>query len=341
MISTEEQLPHRSRGQLAAGRTIIVTTPSDNVPSPTEPQTPADANPGWAQRGLGRKWQQQFFATLIRLAGKRPAYHMAYVVSFWYVLFSPAVRRRCRFYLDRRFPDRRGILRRFLDCYRLVRSFSTLLVDLAALPILGQRAMQGTFPDVQRLLALCQANKGLVLVNAHVGCWQIGLSALGGLGKPISLVVIPEARSEALLDHRAARFIDPRRGLAAVVDMTQVLLRGEIVSIMGDRTFGDEQSSVKVTLLGQDATLPVSPYRLASATGAPVAVLMVPKTGYRTYEVRLVGVIDVPPGLGRNPASYAPYAQQLARLVQQFVAEYPWQFYNFYDLWADAAPGGA
>ena len=64
--------------------------------------------PDWRQQGVGANWQHQFFHWLIRIGGRTRAYHIAYIVTFWYVLFYPSIRKRCRFYLDRRFPERRG-----------------------------------------------------------------------------------------------------------------------------------------------------------------------------------------------------------------------------------------
>ncbi len=43
-------------------------------------------------------------AWIIRVGGKTRAYHIAYIVTFWYILFYPSIRRRCQFYLKRRFP---------------------------------------------------------------------------------------------------------------------------------------------------------------------------------------------------------------------------------------------
>jgi predicted LPLAT superfamily acyltransferase len=265
---------------------------------------------------------------------------MAYIVTFGYVLFYPGVRRRARFYLEHRFPERHGLIRRFLDTYRLLRNFARTLVDMAALGILGRRSLIATSPDRARLLSLGEGNRGFVLLNAHVGSWQLGLVALEEFRRSVSLVMVPDPKLQTLLGTTAVKTIDPRTGLQGVLEMTQALLQGEIVGLMGDRTFGDEQNTVNVQFLGGQVALPVSSYRLASAAGVPVAVLMTAKTGYRSYDVRLMRVIEVTPGLGRDARNYAVYARQFAEVLEEFVAQYPWQFYNFYDLWAPAAERG-
>lgn len=317
---SEGKLPTRryTRGDLNSGQTTTASAPRV-----------------WAEQGIGPTWRDRFFRWLLRIGGMTRAYHIACIASFWYVLFYPSIRRRCRFYLDHRFPERRGSLRRFLDTFRLVRTYAITLVDMMAMGVLGPTALKAISPDHERLLVLASSDRGFVLLHAHAGCWQVGMSTLGEFPKPVSIVMIPEARTVALFDSRVAGVIDPRTGLQGVMQMTQSLLRGEIVAMMGDRTFGDEQNRVRARFLGGDIWLPITPYRLASATGMPVVVMMAPKTGYRAYELRLIRTIEVPPGLGRNAAAYVPFAQQYADCLEQFVRDYPWQFYNFYDLWSE------
>jgi predicted LPLAT superfamily acyltransferase len=290
----------------------------------------------WAAQGIGKNWQQRFFYWLIRLLGKRPAYHISYIVTFWYVLFYPSIRRRCSFYLRRRFPEHRIALRRFLDIYRLVRTFGVTLVDMTAFEILGRRALTVLSPDHDRIIEFSAAAPGFVLVNAHVGCWQLGISSLGTIPKSISLVTLPERKTKAVARDQITNQIDPTTGLDGVIKMTESLLAGGIVVMMGDRTFGDSKNTVVAQFLGAPAAFPLTPYRLASATGLPVLLLTAPRVGPREYEIRLTKVITVAPNLGRSPQAYAPYAQQFADCLEQFVRDHPWQFFNFFDLWQDA-----
>ena len=267
--------------------------------SPSPPAQDPSAN--WAQPGLGRSWQQGFFHWLIRVGGKTRGYHMSHVVTFWYVLLYPSIRRRCRFYLSRRFPDHKGRIRRFLDAYRLARTYGAALVDMTAMEIYGPRAISASSPDHDRLIELCADPRGFILLHAHVGSFQIGMSALARFPKRVSIVMIPEARGPLLLSPQSAGMIDPRTGLAGVVAITEALLRGEIVTMMGDRIFGSDQNAVPVQFLGEPALFPVTAYRLASATATPVLVMAAPKISPNAYELRILKMIEVPPNLGRNP----------------------------------------
>jgi predicted LPLAT superfamily acyltransferase len=288
---------------------------------------PQNAAAEWAEPGIGGNWQQKFFYWLMRLGGKSRGYHMANIVTFWYVLFYPSIRRRCSFYLNRRFPRRR-----WFDTYRLVRTYGRTLVDMMVLQMFGPDSVGHESPDHDRLSSLCAGERGFVLLHAHVGCWQIGMSTLKEFSKKVSIVMIPEARTVELFGSNA-RVIDPREGLQSVMAMTEALLSGEIVAMMGDRLFGSDQNAVPVKFLGGRALFPVTPFRLASAAQVPVVVMTVPKIGANLYSMRLTKIIEVPPNLGRATEPYAPYAQQFADCIEQFTRDFPWQYHNFFDLW--------
>ncbi len=313
---------------------FIMKTPLDHTNSSDSAQTTTE---NWNQPNIGKPWQINFFRALIRLAGRRPAYHIMYIVVFWYVLTSPAVRRRTRHYLDRRFPRRTGRCRRFFDSFRLIRVFGRTMIDRFAFVLTGHQSLRAecvNLPELRRVLA---AHQGAVLLNAHVGCWQVAMSVLDLVETPASVVMIPptvdQPGSEGLASGMPYRIIDPRRGLESVLEMMQSLRRGEILGLMGDRVFGSEESTVPATFLGGEIRLPFSPYRLAGAAKVPIIVLFSYKTGFNRYQIKLARVIDVPPNAARRPAAGQPYAQQFADALEEFVEQYPWQFFNFYDLW--------
>ena len=284
----------------------------------------------WAQPGMGTPLHHQFFYWLMRLGGMARGYHMANIASAWYVLFYPSIRKRCSYYLKRRFP---GQNRSFLNSFRLVRAYATTLVDIKVRAMFGPGKINVDFPDRHRLADLTSKPTGFVLVHAHVGCWQVAMSTLGHFQKHVSVVMIPDLHTMSMFDPKAVSIIDPRNGLESALQMTDALLNGNILVLMGDRTIGSEKSVVPVHFLGGDVMFPITPYRMASALGVPVAVMTAPRTGKRAYELQLATLIEVPPGLGRNAINYTPYAQQFADCIEQFTQQNPWQFYNFFNLW--------
>lgn len=297
----------------------------------------------WTSRSFGSGLQHGIFYALIRVGGRRAAYALLYVVVAYYTLCRPAIRGRTRHYLARRFPGRSGP-GRLLDAYRLSLALGKALVDRAVVGILGPGAMRAELRGREALLELLAEGRGLVLVTAHVGCWQAAMSALTFLEAPVSMLM---QREEGDVDRHyfehgggpsPYRIIDPRGYLGGALEMMEVLKRGEVLCVMGDRVQGGPRSAVPVDFLGRPAPFPIAGYKLAAATGAPVAVLFSAKTGPRRYELELAEVIRVPERTGRPAAAFGPFAARFVAALEAYTEAHPYQFFNFYDLWEGGEP---
>jgi predicted LPLAT superfamily acyltransferase len=297
----------------------------------------------WSSRSIGTGWQHRIFYLLIRLGGRRAAYLLLYFVVLYYVLLRPDQRRKSEYYLRRRFPED-GPMGCLAKSYRMSLQLGKVLVDRAVVGILGPEEVEVDLGGQEELLSLLGEGKGLVLMTAHVGCWQVAMSALGFLSVPVSLLM---QREEGDLDRHyfehagldsPYRIIDPRGFLGGTMEMLGVLKNGEVLSVMGDRMLGDDHNGVAVTFLGAPILIPYSAFKLASATGAPVAVLLSWKSGPRSYRLKLFRVIRVAPDLGRRAEAFAPYAQEFSAVLEEFTRDHPFQFFNFYDMWQTSPP---
>lgn len=292
----------------------------------------------WDSRSFGSRFQHSLFYALIRVGGRQAAHFVLFFVVLYYLVFRPSLRARSTPYLVRRFPHRRGWAQ-FRDAFRLSLEFGRMLVDRAVLGILGPQALRFNVSERENLARLLEEGHGLILLTAHVGAWQMGMTNLSPLAAPINLVIHREPGDvdRHFFEHgdqaSPLKFIDPTGELGGVLAMLQALKHKEVLSIMGDRAMGSRGSNVAVTFLGGTVQVPVSPYLLGSATGAPIAVIFPYKTETGGYALQIAGVIRVPQDLGRAGSQYQPYAQEFANALEAFVAEHPYQFFNFFDLW--------
>ncbi len=299
---------------------------------------------GWTSRSFGSRLQHGIFYALIRLGGRRAAVLLLRFVVAYYVLCRPDIRGRTRPYLERRFPGQ-GAAGRLAAAYRLSFEFGQALVDRAVVGILGPGALAATLEGADVLRGLLAEGKGLVLVTAHVGCWQAAMSALSHLKTPVSLLMQREEGDvdRHYFEHAGVacpyRLIDPLGYLGGALEMAEVLRRGEVLCVMGDRVLGGPRSSVAVPFLGAPALLPVGAYRVAAATGAPAAVLFSRRTGPGRHQLWVADVARVPRADGRSLAGLAPHVARFAAVLEDYTREYPYQFFNFHDMWGDGEPG--
>jgi len=228
---------------------------------------------------------------------------------------------------------------RFTDGYRMFVALGKALIDRTAIGILGEDCMEVSFPERESLLGLLKEGRGLILMTAHVGCWQAAMSSLRSIGVPVHLLLQREEGDIDLhyYEHSGAapffRIIDPRNPMGGVIEIMQALKCGEVVCVMGDRPFGSSKGTVAVDFLGDKALFPLSAFKIASVTGAPVVILFSEKSGPRHYRLGLYGVIRVKAGLGRAEREFVPYVSQFVRALESYTRNYPYQFFNFFNMW--------
>ncbi|EAT15877.1 lysophospholipid acyltransferase family protein [Desulfuromonas acetoxidans] len=300
----------------------------------------AESTSEQVQRPLGSKLGYQAFYVMIRSGGRRAAYALLYFVVAFYILFRPQVRRSCRPYLKRRFVEA-GEDGLWWHSYRMVLDFGKVLVDRAVVGMLGPDRLKVALHGREQLLEIRNRRQGMILMMSHVGCWQVAMSALNFLEEPVHMVMHQDDGSlerhyyEYAEQECPYRTIDPRGFLGGTLEMMGVLKQGMILAVMGDRLPPHERNVVTVEFLGDVVALPFSSFQLASATGAPIVVMMTRKSAGDRYEMELIDEIRVPQGLGRKAEAYRPYVQQYADALAGYCRENPYQFYNFFDMWDD------
>lgn len=292
----------------------------------------------WTSRSLGSRFQHRIFYTMIRIGGRNLAYILLYIVVFYYVLIKPSVRKKTGFYLSRRFSKKTG-WKNLTDRYRISLSLGKVLIDRAVIGILGQSEMKIEFKGRERLMTLLSRKNGFILMNAHVGGWQVVLPAMTFFARPVNMLLEQDEADVDLqyFEHAGLpspfRIIDPGSFLGGSLEMLDVLAKGEILCVMGDRVFGSDKNVIEVPFLEGNALFPVSAYKIASAAGVPIAVFFSHKAGPNRYELEIVDIIDVPSHLGRSKEVFRPYVTRFVTALESFAHYHPYQFFNFYDMW--------
>jgi predicted LPLAT superfamily acyltransferase len=305
---------------------------------PTDKQRTDKKQPRWSSRSLGTRFGHSIFYALIHLGGRRLGYFALHWVVLYYVLCRPSIRRRSFDYLRHRFPSSSRLVR-YVNCYRIFLEMGRVLVDRAILGITGTENIQFTIHGRQELLELAKKGRGFIMLMSHVGCWQVAVSALNFLKVPVNLLLEQE---EGNIDRHyfeyagvtcPIRIIDPGSYLGGTLQMLDALKKGEVVCMMGDRILGSEKNFLPVDFLGEKALFPFSAFKIASAAGAPIVVFFSYKSGYASYALKVSKIIQVPGNLGRSGESFRHYITEFVNELERYTREYPYQFFNFYNMW--------
>ena len=278
-----------------------------------------------------------FFYVVLYLFGHRGGLALLSLIIFIYVLFSRKICRTVRYYLEHRFPGETGG-RYWGFTFRNLYSFGHVLVDRAWLGIRSNARFQGHVEGYQTLVKLIERKKGVVLLTAHVGNWQAALSSLDRL--PVTVHALMQYDREAAAKHffdlkkgrRLFEIIDSEGPFGGMVDAAAALMRGEVVTIMGDRYV--KGSFSRASFFGDQVRLPDSAYLLAANTGAPIVVLLAAKTGRTCYQLKVWDYF-YPAYEQRDKRNkmLEECAGRFAGSLENYLKQYPFQWYNFYNFW--------
>ncbi len=193
--------------------------------------------------------------------------------------------------------------------------------------------------------------KGLIVVSAHLGNWEIALSRMSMFGIPVTIPaerVKPERLFELTRTLRARRCVrmvpvDRRESLR---EMLAALARNEIVLLAIDRDVTG--TGVPVPLFGALAPIPTGGVLLARRSGATVLWASSWRVG-RGHSVGAFAAIE-PPVAEPDGATEARDDGQAAlrralrpqvKMIERKVAEHPEQWVAvFADIWPDHAGTG-
>jgi predicted LPLAT superfamily acyltransferase len=297
----------------------------------------------WSGRSRGGLFGNWWFIQLIRLLGLRWAYAFLIPVAGYFTLANPSGYRCSKDFL-RRALGPQPFWKWPLLVYRHFFSFGITLLDRLAL-IMGRARIQCMHEGEFLFKEWLDRGQGVILLGAHVGSWEIGGHLLGRLGKPVNVVVLErdEARLRRLFERALAA-----KGFSLIatdghplrsIPIAAALRRGEIVCLLGDRSFGG--ADLRVPFLGGFARFPAGPYLLAAVSGAPIFQTFVVRERLGCYRFFSFPAKFMPREISRAgiealQPDVAEYAARLADVAKQ----YPFQWFNIFPFWDQApAPG--
>jgi len=180
--------------------------------------------------------------------------------------------------------------------------------------------------------------KGVLLLTAHLGNWEVGGLMLAQMKQPIHVVLVPdifpgvERQRRRLHEARGVVEIRVDRSFVPTLAVLRALSQNGIVAMQGDRDF--DNTGVAVPFFGREAYFPRGPLRVAMASGAtllPAFIVRMPDGRYRAIVEEPLPVESE----GDRDAALRRNLERYVAILERYVAQYPDQWYCFYPFWDD------
>lgn len=212
------------------------------------------------------------------------------------------------------------------------RQFGKYVVDFFRYTRLSRNKMDRMI-DIESREHLEEASargKGVILVGAHLGSWEIGGAIVAGMGYPVNAVVLPQnnKRTNALFqrcrERRGMKVIPLGRAARSLLHALRV---GETVALMADRDYSGHSDLAH--FFGRQVRLPTGPARLSVKTGVPVVPTFLLRQADDRFLLRFHHAIK-PDG----PASTGMVRGRICDVIQQEIGANPNQWFMFDDFWS-------
>jgi phosphatidylinositol dimannoside acyltransferase len=219
----------------------------------------------------------------------------------------------------------RSYARYWLETFRLVREGPEFFLE---------RFKCDNEEHIDEVLA---RGKGAIVVVGHLGNWDAAGAWVGARGNrlvTVAEVLRPRRMFDFFAAHRARlgmTIYPAERG--ALLKLVDEIDRGAVVAILGDRDIKGRGPVVE--FFGEATTFPAGPASLALRTGVPILVAGVYGVefddGRRGWRAEISAPIEVPAEPG--PDATRALAQQVAAMLEEFVARRPEEWHVLQPFW--------
>jgi KDO2-lipid IV(A) lauroyltransferase len=225
-------------------------------------------------------------------------------------------------------------------------NYCRYLADFVRFPSLSREEIVSLVTGRESFAQLDSAladGRGAIIVCMHFGNWDIGAGAAAARGYPLS--VVAETFSDPRLDRMV---LDSRERLGMLVikmekagpSMLRTLKHNGLLALLIDRPVPGQ--GVRVKFFGEDVEVPAGPARLALRSGAAVVPTAFARKDEGGIAVQtLTDFSAMPQPTGDEDEDIRQITQAIMRAHEQFIRQYPEQWYMFRELWPrdGARPG--
>jgi predicted LPLAT superfamily acyltransferase len=294
-----------------------------------------------------RERSNRFLLLLMRwlalALGRRVARTLLHPIACWFVLDGTTRAHSAR-YLSRALerPATWG------DVYRHVHAFASTVLDRVYLLQERFGEFRFTASGVDAILVPFARGDGVLAFGAHLGSFE----ALRMIGhdKGLRIAMIMYEDNARLINETLAA-LAPKAELRtialgrvdAMLSLRRWLDEGGVAGVLADRTIatGSQRSKlVAIPFLGAPALFADGPFRLAAMLRRRVVFMAGLYRGGRDYELRFVELADFAgldaTGPAARDAAVRAALERYVATLEALCREAPYNWFNFYDFWADA-----
>jgi len=221
-------------------------------------------------------------------------------------------------------------------CRRCYTSSAKTFIEIMALPALEYEEIESwiTTECIEEIREFHARGKGLILLTAHFGNWEIGaLGIARKLGVPIATLAQPQRNGYI------TEWMEKRRTMwgnkvyktgHAAMTLYKALRNGEIIGVVGDQR--GPEDGLRVPFFGRMSAVNEGTAALGIRAGSPIVMVLIIRENDGSYhlQIREIPYDDLPEAMSDKVAEIT---RRHTAVLEEFIRKYPDQWFWMHNRW--------
>lgn len=276
----------------------------------------------------------RFAQSIALILPLRLVYWLAVLLADLHHLLSSTDRQFVNANLEIIFPDKSSQDLRKIN-KMVFRNFAKYLVDFFRFEKLDRGFITNNI-KLENLHYFDEAlarGKGVIVLTAHLGNWELGGVVIAQLGYPFWAVALPHKNEKVngFFDRQRSR-----KGVKviamgkAVRSCISAIRKNNMVALVGDRDFSEK--GILVDFFGKPTHLPEGPAALSLMTGASIIPGFMLRNPDDSFTLRIEKPVEFSPS-GNKARDMADLTAVYKNIMEDYIRKYPDQWYVFRKFW--------
>lgn len=263
------------------------------------------------------------------------AYRVALLVSDAHYIFAHGDRRAVTENLRAIFPEK---TKRQINTIRIwvFRNFAKYLVDFFRSTTMDRAYVEKRVKivNLHYIDEALEKKKGVIILTAHLGNWELGGLTMGILGYPLWAVALPhkEKRVNDFFNfQRSSKGVHVIPLGKAVRACLNVFRENKILALVGDRDFTEK--GIMLDFFGKPTFLPEGPAAFSLKSGASIIPAFVVRNCDDTFTLSMEPPLEYIP-TGNKEKDLIAVISLYKEIFERYIRNYPDQWYTFRKFWS-------
>jgi lauroyl/myristoyl acyltransferase len=175
--------------------------------------------------------------------------------------------------------------------------------------------------------------KGVILLSAHIGNWELGGFVFASLGYPMQAVVLTHKNkkiNDFFTKQRSISSMKPVEIGLSLRSCFNILKNNGLLAVLGDRDFS--KKGVYVNFFGKTTLIPKGAAVFSRRTGAAIVPSFMLRQSDDTFILKIEPPIFTDIDTDEDTA-IKNTAEKYSAVIESYIRKYPTQWYMFREAW--------